>query len=387
MNFLTKIFSPLRQIDPEEGRAYGRWVLFENIRRLKLFGWIGSLVNLAVILVGVNAYGMTELSTSEYLLRFFWIVASFVYILLVGSPKEPESIDERKKWLFYTAAALSLVLSMLITVTYTAANGYTFLFIVNMLLTGTFLYMSTGVLFLVAAPSFFIFVYSFFDPRLQSSLSLENSINIVAVSAFVLVIAQMNYLGELAKFRLRRLVEAQNLELRDMAEIDELTGVGNRRKITQYFAFMLPDLQREKRGVALLLLDIDHFKLYNDNYGHPAGDGCLREIARILGECVRRGSDFIGRYGGEEFILILPGAGEEEAWALAEKIRQAVFAAKIPHPVALLGRVTVSIGVAVGAPGEKLTGEDLILRGDTAMYQAKRSGRNRCFVYRGDENG
>jgi len=381
LNVLRRVLNPYAQIAALEISAYRNWAMFENIRRLKLFAWVGSSINIAIILLGANVYGAGDFATLESIFRFLWVIASLTFILCVGKVKNPDAVKEPSRWLFFVAASLSLVFSMLITVTYDSDQGYTFLFIINILLTSTLLYLTFFEIFCVVAPSFVIFFIAIFDSRLGHSLNMESIINIVAVSIFALAVSQMNFFSELAKFKLQRIVSEQNVELRSMAEVDELTGIANRRKINQYFTFVRNNAQRTGVAIALIMLDIDFFKAYNDTYGHPKGDQCLREIVRIGANVLQRQADFLGRYGGEEFLIILADTTEADAQALAEKIRLAVFDADLQHQAVPLGRVTVSMGVAVQLPGQDLTAEELISQADAAMYQAKENGRNCVHVF------
>jgi diguanylate cyclase (GGDEF)-like protein len=124
------------------------------------------------------------------------------------------------------------------------------------------------------------------------------------------------------------------------------------------------------------MIDVDKFKLYNDRYGHIAGDACLRIVAETLNQSIRQGTDLVARYGGEEFVIILPGADHALTLPVAERARAAVAALKLPHEGADSGIVTISIGIAATGPSAETT-EQLIASADAALYEAKRSGRNR----------
>jgi diguanylate cyclase (GGDEF)-like protein/PAS domain S-box-containing protein len=169
-----------------------------------------------------------------------------------------------------------------------------------------------------------------------------------------------------------------NEQLTRLSTTDALTEVGNRRLFDQT---LRTEWQRAaRRGVALglLMIDVDHFKEYNDHYGHPAGDAVLRQIARMVGESVRRGGELVARYGGEEFALLLPGADLEAARTIAERCRQTVVDAKIEHRASATSAwVGVSIGVAsqVATPGGDCG--VLVEIADAALYRAKRCGRGR----------
>jgi diguanylate cyclase (GGDEF)-like protein len=175
-----------------------------------------------------------------------------------------------------------------------------------------------------------------------------------------------------------------NEQLHQLSLTDSLTGIANRRALDSQLTSVWALSMREPADVALLMIDVDHFKLYNDCYGHLAGDECLRAIAAWVAGVSARGSDFAARYGGEEFAVLLPGTTEEGARDVAERLRQVVMIAGLPHATSPFGQVTVSIGVASIAP---VTGDDpavLITLADRALYDAKSAGRNqvRCAADR-----
>lgn len=163
---------------------------------------------------------------------------------------------------------------------------------------------------------------------------------------------------------------------RNLALQDELTGLHNRRSIQRLLDQQLAMLARGRRPLAVLLIDVDHFKRINDTHGHLSGDLALREIgACLLGRL--RGQDLVGRWGGEEFIALLPDTGIGGARKLAEQLRRAVEQLQV---VSLVGKqmpLTVSIGLCTRVPDDEATREDVIALADRALYQAKQSGRNR----------
>ncbi|HLP97281.1 MAG TPA: GGDEF domain-containing protein [Sideroxyarcus sp.] len=171
--------------------------------------------------------------------------------------------------------------------------------------------------------------------------------------------------------------ERADREIRHLAMTDSLTGVPNRRALLDYAGRMLA--QRGERSMALLMIDVDHFKRINDTHGHPAGDDVLRETTRLLAGRLR-GGDLLGRYGGEEFCVVVPDAGMEGAMAMAESLRATVAASVIATEYGALS-VTVSIGVAHCPAGRTCELKDLLAEADAALYTAKRDGRNRVAVF------
>jgi diguanylate cyclase (GGDEF)-like protein len=181
--------------------------------------------------------------------------------------------------------------------------------------------------------------------------------------------------------RTQALVEA-NQRLVGLSLTDGLTGLANRRHFDEVLAREGDRSRRDGRPMSLLMLDVDWFKYYNDQYGHPAGDVVLCQIARILLESVRRPGDLAARYGGEEFAVILPGLDVHAAEGMAERIRARVEALAITHAHGLSGRVTISIGVAEMDLDDAHGAETLVGRADAALYRAKAGGRNRVETAR-----
>jgi diguanylate cyclase (GGDEF)-like protein len=167
-------------------------------------------------------------------------------------------------------------------------------------------------------------------------------------------------------------------QLEKLSLTDSLTQVGNRRCFDQLLYSEVARHRREGTSMALLLLDLDHFKAYNDCYGHPAGDRCLITVAALLKDLFRRSGDQVCRIGGEEFAVILPGTSEKEAECLAGRVVAATVELNLEHRAnPPIGRVSVSVGVSSGQPSESLTGSWLLQAADQALYRCKGElGRN-----------
>lgn len=202
--------------------------------------------------------------------------------------------------------------------------------------------------------------------------------NAVQLLLFVCVIA-LDILGSLGFILMEK--ERSDLELRALAMTDFLTKMLNRRAFTLRAEQEMAAARRTGAPLSLLLIDIDYFKIINDEYGHTAGDRVLAEVARVIGTCVRR-QDTVGRYGGEEFGVLLPATDQAGALVLAEKLRQAVADATYD-----VGRGTISVTISIGvstcpAPGFPcyVGIAALVTDADRALYQAKNEGRNRTAV-------
>jgi diguanylate cyclase (GGDEF)-like protein len=171
---------------------------------------------------------------------------------------------------------------------------------------------------------------------------------------------------------------ARTEELRQMSMKDGLTGIANRRSFDERLAVELRRGLRSQAPLSLLMMDIDHFKQYNDHHGHFQGDDCIRAVAATLENVVSRASDLVARYGGEEFAILLPETDAEAAVQVAQTCLHAVAALAMPHENSPIGAfVSLSIGVCTVLVAPDTTPATLITRADQALYQAKRAGRNR----------
>lgn len=170
-----------------------------------------------------------------------------------------------------------------------------------------------------------------------------------------------------------------SMEYKQLSMVDELTGLANKRALDNFLKFEFPLAQRHVTPLSVLFIDIDFFKHYNDEYGHVEGDNCLKEIAQLLNASFPRATDLIVRYGGEEFIVVLPDTNTQTAAKLAEQCRLTIENKNIPHKSSPIHNcVTASIGLAtVDAIHTDSDFSSLINRADKMLYKAKHSGRNR----------
>ncbi len=165
--------------------------------------------------------------------------------------------------------------------------------------------------------------------------------------------------------------------LKTLSMMDGLTGIPNRRQFDEALENEWRRARRNQTSLALLMMDIDFFKAFNDHYGHLAGDDCLRQLARSLAEVIRRPADLVARYGGEEFVALLPETNAAGALEAAGRIQEKIKMMNMPHAFSSVAdRVTLSIGVAATVPTDKQMPIELIKHADDCLYAAKQSGRN-----------
>ncbi|MBV9736105.1 MAG: diguanylate cyclase [Acidisphaera sp.] len=197
--------------------------------------------------------------------------------------------------------------------------------------------------------------------------------------------AGTEFIGNIRDISRRKEIEeklaAVNAELQALSLTDPLTGLANRRRFDETVAGEWNRAMREVLPISLLMIDVDRFKAYNDQYGHQKGDECLRAIAAAIEGAVLRAGDLPARYGGEEFAVVLPSTSAAAGEQIAERVRAAVAALRIPHMRAPSGRASVSVGLATLMPDRGAQPAELVEAADAALYRAKQNGRNRVEVH------
>jgi diguanylate cyclase (GGDEF)-like protein len=164
----------------------------------------------------------------------------------------------------------------------------------------------------------------------------------------------------------------------EMAKVDPVTGIYNRRYIDENLRGVLKSLSRSNGTLGMLMIDVDHFKSYNDTYGHSKGDICLRSIAEIIKKNLLRDGDFVVRYGGEEFVVVLPNTSESGVRKVSDRLLEKMRECRIPHEASVVANcVTFSIGATSGTVHHTFGEDDYVKRADEAMYMSKKNGRNR----------
>lgn len=208
---------------------------------------------------------------------------------------------------------------------------------------------------------------------------LLKPLNTVRLQLTVMAMERI-YLMRQKLYDTQKALQQVNAELERISLFDQVTGLANRRNFDSTLERQFVWAKRSKSPLSVIIADVDYFKVYNDCYGHPAGDECLSQVARAIAGQLKRPIDLACRYGGEEFSVILPETDMQGARKVAEMIRQAVFERNIPHAgSSIADRVSMSLGVATYT-GQYLSGPEITQAADVALYQAKRNGRNRIEV-------
>jgi diguanylate cyclase (GGDEF)-like protein len=352
-------------------KDFREFYVSQNLPRARLSGLIGLILVLAVtcidLLLGSSSGG--TLNTLRLGLLCPLLVVLGVAISVPGA----------QRW--YTQVVAVGVTLIGFVVTYMAHLGalsgssYVLAGLVVVVLYGC---LFLGLLFNVAVTIAGILVAGHFITGVVVGLPYDALYYSTAILGGAAVI------GGISAYNLEYALRTNFLETRvlnELAERDGMTGLYNRRIFDDYVERLWRQSRRESTGVAIIFVDIDFFKVYNDLYGHQAGDDCLKKIAKCIARGAKRPFDFAARYGGEEFVLVLYGPPEEYARSVPEQIRRDVLELGIPHAGSQAGKhVTVSVGLAMAQQETSRSLAGAIQTADEALYQAKREGRNRvCF--------
>jgi diguanylate cyclase (GGDEF)-like protein len=352
-------------------KDFREFYITQNLPRARLSGLIGLILVLAVtcidLMLGTSGGGM--LNTLR-----LGVLCPLLVVLGVAI-----SVPGAQRW--YTEVVAVGVTLIGFVVTYMAHLGaiagssYVLAGLVVVVLYGC---LFLGLLFNVAVTIAGILVAGHFITGIVVGTPFDALYYSTAILGGAAVI------GGISAYNLEYALRTNFLETRvlnELAERDGMTGLYNRRIFDDYVERLWRQSRRESTGVAIIFVDIDFFKVYNDLYGHQAGDDCLKRIAKCIGRGAKRPFDFAARYGGEEFVLVLYGPPDEYARSVPEQIRRDVLELAIPHAGSQAAKhVTVSVGLALAKPETSRSLAGAIQTADEALYQAKREGRNRvCF--------
>jgi len=357
MSLFERVKKPV--FSPDEEKNFLDYYSSENMASARL---IGAQILIVFVAAGfIDTILLGELATLMMFMRFS-VFSPLLFILLIFSFTR----------YFKEHMQLVFCLQMVVVSSYIAL--FTFLNegeVAMVYFSGSLLVVFIGFIYVpmlfnyALGMSVFLFAMSslglLFNDSLSTDVVHSSILLLFAASLMSLAACYTNERNARLNFRYKTLLNQQNNSLsqsnyvlKNLAANDALTGLANRRAFDERFKSEWQRAEREQTDLAVLLLDVDYFKPYNDFYGHQQGDACLKQVAQALSESVRRGGDFVARYGGEEFVILLPKTDVPSALSYAEKIRAQVAALKIPHEHSkVVPYVTVSIGVASIIPGNE----------------------------------
>lgn len=370
--------------DPElresETERLSRQLLRENIKRLQIIGLIGLPINVLLVVVAFVREGVPGLFMLDSGIRYLWIIATVLYLAFTGRI-EPESRPSGfKGGVFMLAAMLCCLFASGITVHNVTNDTASLVYIVVVLLVGAFLFLDPASYMMIVLPGLVFLYVGLLSRVADPSRLLAILVNLTAIHLFSGVIVVFNMRMRERQFESDRALSRLNNELKALSELDGLTALPNRRKIDETLEFWKAVYARKPDSLAIIMLDVDHFKDFNDTSGHLAGDDALKKIAYIISTCLFRDADFVGRFGGEEFLIILPGITRLGAFTIAERVRLAVEDALITYEGRESKCVTVSAGIAYSEMCSREAFDPLINLADEALYDAKQTGRNRVVI-------
>ncbi len=359
-------------------KDFREFYVAQNLPRARLSGLIALIVVLSVacidLLLGTNTAG--TLNTLR-----LGVLCPLLIVLGVAI-----SVPAAQR--YYTEVVAVGVTLIGFVVTYIAHLGalagssYVLAGLVLVVLYGC---LFLGLLFNVAMAVTGIMIAAHFITGLAVDLPFDALYYSTAILGGAAVI------GGISTYNLEYALRTNFLETRllnELAERDGMTGLYNRRIFDDYMERLWRQSRRERLSVALIFVDIDFFKVYNDLYGHQAGDDCLKRVAKCIARGAKRPFDFAARYGGEEFVLVLYGPPDEYARSVPEQIRRDVLELEIPHAGSQAAKhVTVSVGFSLASPETSRSLMGAIQTADEALYQAKREGRNRVVFKDTESDG
>jgi len=349
----------------------------QNLPRGRVSGLIALVLALAVTCIDL-VLGTEAIGEQINILRLGVLCPLLVIIVL--ATYHPSL---KRYYMGIAGVGVTLVGIVVTYISHVAALGGA-----SYVLAGVVLVVLYACLFLGLLFNFAVFIAGFLvATHLAIGLVIGLPLNDLFYTLAILGTAAV--IGTHSAYNLEHALRTNFLETRllnDLAERDGLTGLYNRRMFDDFMRRVWRQARREEVALETIFVDIDFFKIYNDLYGHQAGDDCLKKVAKCLARSAKRPFDFCARYGGEEFVLVLYGPPTDYARTLPEQIRRDIIDLGIPHEGSQVDNlVTVSVGVAIIRPGARRSLAGTIQTADEALYQAKQEGRNRVVFKDADE--
>ena len=374
---LRRGFANLRFMDPLE-KDFREFYIAQNLPRARLSGLIALIVVLAITSIDLLLGGTSR--TGELNILRLAVLCPLI-LLLAGAVSLPPA---RRYYTEIVAVGITLVGFVVTYIAHIAALAGASYVLAGLVLVVLFGCLFLGLRFSVAIGVAALLIAAHFVTGLVVGLPWN------VLSYMTAILGGAAVVGGITTYNLEFALRTNYLETRllnELAERDGMTGLYNRRIFDDYMRRIWRQSRREGIAVAIVFVDIDFFKIFNDLYGHQAGDDCLKKVATCIARGAKRPFDFAARYGGEEFVLVLYAPPEDYARGVPEQIRRDVLDLAIPHAGSQAGKfVTVSVGMSLARPNSSRSLAGAIQMADEALYQAKREGRNRIVCKDSDDS-
>ena len=383
----NKYLIKIKDLTQDEQTQFIYSNLRDNLHRLRLLllsmFFIESFMLILLLIPGI--YPQAWESREVYIYLYF--VTVIYIILFTGALYFMEKrLKESRITLFRMIIMTGLMILLFFGMGMKLISDGTFfqpsIYILMLLAVSVVPFFNSWEIFSVVLPSqLFLTIYAVISRPSESRELLKLLLDTWGFVIIALIISSLFYLDRIRYFKQDLQLKKQNDLLKMRSEVDALTSVFNRRKLDSTMEMEWKRSSRTGKPFAFLLIDLDHFKNYNDTYGHTEGDICLRKTAIIMQKNLRRASDEIFRYGGEEFGVILPFTDVKSAQLVAERLRSKVEEAAITHEGTEPGVLTVSIGITSAVGDKDIQYQEMYIEADKALYAAKRAGRNRIISF------
>lgn len=383
----NKYLIQIKGLEQEEQTAFISANLTENIVRLKamLVGLLFIQLVMAFLIFVPGIYSVLNeyksFYISIYLINIPYLILFLAILHTMGNHIKPRTIT------FYRISILTGLMLLLIwgsTIKVFSPNNLLnpSMYLLILLIVSVIPYFNYWEIIAIISPAqIFLTIYLLAVQTYDKQFLIQTLMDTWGFAFLALLISIVHYSERVRYFKKDNQLKKQNNLLKRHSEIDSLTGVFNRRKLDETMEIEWKRSSRTEKPFSFLLIDLDNFKTYNDEYGHIEGDLCLRKSATIMKNTLKRSLDTIFRYGGEEFGVILPFTDLKAAEIVAEKLRRNIENANICHVNAEHKILTISIGLTSSIGDKDDTYKTMYLEADKALYAAKRSGRNKVISY------
>lgn len=395
---LESLNSPLgllRDFPGELEQSFRVWLDTRMQSLLRQYLWaLMILFSFLIMITGINIYWFTPVMFREGDLDIYMaksLALGCAMVMLLWATRQPVSGQRFRYAIGLVCILLLVMLGVAVPAyggSYNRIMGMTNLWVAAIVIFATGLHLPRACLVIMLCVLPCIVMFSLMQ-GLTENLWLY-CVQLCAAGMFLLVFSfvmarvhRQVFLQEGILMRDKTRLTELTEQLSQLSLRDALTGVANRRRFDEVLEREWGRARRQQSPLALLFIDVDNFKAYNDYYGHQAGDDCLRAVAFVLVDSGRRQADLVARYGGEEFVLLLPDTDMAGAMDAAQRIRAFLGQTALPHVAVPQGRVTVSIGVATHVPDNASDAASLVAAADQAVYRAKKEGRDRVVAANG----